>query len=371
MFYHSESSNYAQEFEKNIIHTDFYNKEKGISSSKLLNSMVYLVSGYLTFNVLLRIMAQVGLFPGAIFNKDEEEINYDDQIIAEKIFEENSDGNLIAIGKKITAVKTSDCNLKNINVIFFNGNGGTVLGDKLQLGPDGKLIYLAKKGATIYSIDYRGFGNRNLLLGPFSMSERSIFEDGENVLNYVMNENENKKIIIYGYSMGGQVAMHVWHYMQENNLENNLAAVILHSPLNNFNKVAGKLWRPLEYLLNVMFINLKSFKEFDKIKPTYVPSYWYSGYTKDSSEFVDLKTTIANSSKHLSQEEATTAIKNELKKKGINNATVFINNAPHVANYSTSPTTDEEKAELIEFKKFIEKITPIEEAPNNKSNLAA
>ena len=335
---------------------EFYNKENS-ESNKIKNWVIGLAAGYASLNILSRALTQIALFFGAFqtVNKNNS-INYDNQIVSEEILENINDESVI-IGKKYWCNNNSNSSLKNINVVFFNGNGGSVLNDEMHLGPDGKLVYLIKKGATVYTIDYTGYGNRKKFFGPFAMSENSIFKDGEDIFNYVLNESVNKKIIIYGYSLGGQVAMHVWRYIQENNLENKLAGVILHSPLNNFNKVAGKIFKPLEYLLNLMLINLNKFREFEKLKATKVPSYWYSGYTEDSSEFVDLKTTICGDSDYnISKEEAIEIIINKLKEKNIENAHVVMNKISHMGNYSIISDKKEEQYEINEFKKFIQKI---------------
>lgn len=343
-----------ENYNQNILES--HDKENS-ESNKIKNWVIGLVAGYASLNILSRALTQIALFFGAFqtVNKNNS-INYDNQIVSEEILE-NINDEPVVIGKKYFCNISSSSSLKNINIIFFNGNGGSVLNDEMHLGPDGKLVYLIKKGATVYTIDYTGYGNRKKFFGPFAMSENSIFQDGENIFNYVLKESKNKKIIIYGYSLGGQVAIHVWRYIQENNLEDKLAGVILHSPLNNFNKVAGKIFKPLEYLLNLMLINLNKFKEFEKLKATKVPSYWYSGYTEDSSEFVDLKTTIyGDPDYNISKEEATEIIINKLKDKGIENARVVIKKISHMEGYSIISGKKEAQYEINEFKKFIKKI---------------
>ena len=364
LFYFSRTNCFNKINALNQINLENYNQnileshdKENSESNKIKNWIIGLVASYASLNILSRLLTQIALFFGSFqaVNKNNN-INYDNQILSEEIIE-NINEEPVVIGKKYWRNTNLCSNLKNVNIIFFNGNGGSVLNDSMHLGPNGKLIYLIKKGATVYTIDYTGYGNRKNFFGPFAMSESTIFEDGENIFNYVLNESKNKKIILYGYSLGGQVAMHVWHYIQENNLEYKLAGVILHSPLNNFNKVAGKIFKPLEYLLNLMLINLNEFKEFEKLKATKVPSYWHSGYTEDSSEFVDLKTTICGDSDYnISKKEATKLITNKLKEKNIENAHVVMNKISHMGNHSIISDKKEEQYEIDEFKKFIKKI---------------
>ena len=329
---------------------------------------------YAVANIGTRALTKIGSFIGA-FQSVNPEINkimkeyYDSINVEYEEICEEVDGKSIVIGRKYWCNRVLDHSLENINVIFFSGNGGSVLNDEFHLGVNGKLIYLMQKGATVYAIDYRGFGNRKFWLGPFSMSEDTIFADGEKTFQYVLDRSEGKKIVLFGYSMGGQVLMHVWRYTQEKAVESKLAGVILHSPLNNFNKVAGKIFRPLEWLLNVMFININSFKELKNIKPTNVPSYWYSGYTEGISEFVDMITTVCGLPYiDMQPSEAAQKVKQTLEDMGIMNAHVVMNKASHLANHNfekttyegldnhnfKTPTTDEELEEMNEFKKFVD-----------------
>ncbi len=330
--------------------------------------------GYAIANIGTRALAKIGLFIGA-FQSVNPEINrtmreyYDSINVEYEEIREDVDGKSVVIGRKYWCNRVLDHSLENINVIFFSGNGGSVLNDEFHLGVNGKLIYLMLKGATVYVIDYRGFGNRRFWLGPFLMSEETVFADGERIFQYVFDRSKNKRIVLFGYSMGGQVLMHVWRYAQERGLEYILAGVILHSPLNNFNKVAGKIFRPLEWLLNAMFVNVNSFKELKNIRPTSVPSYWYSGYTEGISEFVDLMTTVCGRSYvDMAPHFAAQEVKQTLESMGIKNAYVFMNKASHLANHKfekttyegldnynfKTPTTDEEIGEMNEYKKFVD-----------------
>ncbi len=307
---------------------------------------------YLCANVLFRILTKIALFCGSLRSIGEDTINYGDDICFEDITEEINGKNII-IGRKFWCNNLSDCDLKGINVIFFNGNGGSVLNDNMHLGSDGKMIYLTRKGAIVYAIDRRGYGNRKNFFGPLSMSESTIFEDGEHAFNYVLNKTgRNQKIIVAGYSLGGQVAIHVWRYAQEKRLEHKLAGIILHSPLNNFNKVAGEIFKPLEWILNFMFINRKEFKEIEKLKPTEVPSYWCSGFTKD---FVNLGITVCgkNSSKEILGDIKREVSDHLYRVNKIKNARVIMNNSSHMGNFSTNPSTSEEEHEFSQFNEFL------------------
>ena len=127
-------------------------------------------------------------------------------------------------------------------VLFFSGSGApsakfvnTVLQEYLDMG------------ATVVSMDYRGFGKSETLdrkgkKKGTPLSENSIYQDGQEMLNYVMKEMNVKpeNIILHGYSMGGAVASKVAadfaQTQQKNALETGrnvkkLGGVVLHSPM--------------------------------------------------------------------------------------------------------------------------------------------
>ncbi len=160
-----------ENYNQNILES--HDKENS-ESNKIKNWVIGLVAGYASLNILSRALTQIALFFGAFqtVNKNNS-INYDNQIVSEEILE-NINDEPVVIGKKYFCNISSSSSLKNINIIFFNGNGGSVLNDEMHLGPNGKLIYLIKKGATVYTIDYTGYGNRKKFFGPFAMSEKYI-----------------------------------------------------------------------------------------------------------------------------------------------------------------------------------------------------
>ena len=63
---------------------------------------------------------------------------------------------------------------------------------------------LSDAGFNVFAYDYRGYG-----LSEGKPSEKNSYEDAETAYNYLTNELKNapEKIIIFGRSLGGAVAM--------------------------------------------------------------------------------------------------------------------------------------------------------------------
>jgi pimeloyl-ACP methyl ester carboxylesterase len=80
------------------------------------------------------------------------------------------------------------------------------LGAKDQLAP---LALQVKDKYIVHTLDFSGHGGR-----PFSEKPFSIASFGEDVLNY-LEENSIEKLSVFGYSMGGYVAMWLARYYPE------------------------------------------------------------------------------------------------------------------------------------------------------------
>lgn len=82
-------------------------------------------------------------------------------------------------------------------VLFFHGNGSN-LGDMA-----GRARLLNDLGYRSFFIDYRGYGRSS---GPFP-SEQRVYEDAEAAWQYASERTAADRIIIYGQSIGGAIAI--------------------------------------------------------------------------------------------------------------------------------------------------------------------
>ena len=107
--------------------------------------------------------------------------------------------------------------LKGKVVLVFSGNSDSsvrMVDSSLCFNNSDNVIFqLANKGATIVGIDYRGYGN-SAPISRFKISEDTVYKDGENMYDHVVNKMgiDPRNVITYSHSMGASVASHVLEY---------------------------------------------------------------------------------------------------------------------------------------------------------------
>lgn len=85
-------------------------------------------------------------------------------------------------------------------VLFFHGSGGNVSSYTFMTKP------LAEAGYQVLMIDFRGYGK-----STGTPTHQNIQKDGQKFLEYALSlpETKGKPVIIYGASMGSQIAAHL------------------------------------------------------------------------------------------------------------------------------------------------------------------
>ena len=141
-------------------------------------------------------------------------------------------------------------------VIFFSGMGGPA--GEYCAPAVGKYL---NDDATVVTMDYRGFGKSQTLNKKGEktgtpLCEKTIYEDGKQMLKYVMEEMHVKpeNIILHGFSLGGAVASKVaadfYQEQQKKALEEGrllkeqkLGGIVLHSPIDSmYDAGKEKMW---------------------------------------------------------------------------------------------------------------------------------
>lgn len=137
-------------------------------------------------------------------------------------------------------------------VLVFTGSRSPAAGQINQI----KDAYL-DSGATVISLDYRGFG-KSMEYGKDGkavdtpLGEQTLYQDGRAMYDYVLKQFPEVKpsdIILHGYSMGGPVAARVAADIAEETAkkgksvkeEDRLGGVVLHSAISTSYEVATKL----------------------------------------------------------------------------------------------------------------------------------
>jgi uncharacterized protein len=84
-------------------------------------------------------------------------------------------------------------------ILYLHGNGANI-------GANAEQAYrLRELGFSVFLFDYRGYGKSS---GPFPAEQR-LYEDAEQAWNYLVKTRhvEPKKLLIYGHSLGGAIAI--------------------------------------------------------------------------------------------------------------------------------------------------------------------
>lgn len=133
-------------------------------------------------------------------------------------------------------------------VLFFHGAGGNISTYMYMIEP------LVVNNYQVYAVDFRGYGKSS-----GKSTHKNITEDAEVIFNR-MKENKlikNSKLLVYGASLGCQIATHFTKKHQ-----NEVDALILDGGFSSFADVA-KLYAPKnvhEYIVTI-FSKLYSSKE--------------------------------------------------------------------------------------------------------------
>lgn len=109
-------------------------------------------------------------------------------------------------------------------ILFFHGAGGNVTSYTFMTMP------LVEAGYQVMMIDFRGYGK-----STGKPTHLNIAQDGQAILDYLLQRKDVKgtKVILYGASMGSQIAVKL---AKEN--EPKIAALILDGTISSFTDIA-------------------------------------------------------------------------------------------------------------------------------------
>lgn len=177
--------------------------------------------------------------------------------------------------------------LKNKCVIVFGPNSTSVQWISTSL----TMTKLLNKGAAVVAVDYRGYGYSKLESAALTISQRTLYNDGEKVYNYVFNnlKYDPKNILVFGFSLGGSVASHVASYADER--KHTLGGLILASPINSlYNVSSDQTCKILAMLVRAATMSeLDTEKNLRIMSNKNLPLFLCSG---DDQDFLSLKTTL-------------------------------------------------------------------------------
>jgi abhydrolase domain-containing protein 13 len=105
---------------------------------------------------------------------------------------------------------------QNVTIIMFHGNAGNI-GHRLPIAK----VLTADLGYNVFFVEYRGYG-----FSSGDPNEKGLNIDAQTALDYIRGREDLKdsKIVVYGQSLGGAVAINL---VNRNQKQGDIAALML------------------------------------------------------------------------------------------------------------------------------------------------
>lgn len=115
---------------------------------------------------------------------------------------------------------------KMITILMFHGNAGNI-GHRVPIAK----ILEENSGCNIFMLEYRGYG-----LSSGTPNQEGLMIDAQTALDYIRKEKSIKggKIIVYGQSLGGAVAIQL---VAKNQEAEDIAGLILENTFTSMRKL--------------------------------------------------------------------------------------------------------------------------------------
>jgi hypothetical protein len=127
---------------------------------------------------------------------------------------------------------------QNVTIIMFHGNAGNI-GHRLPIAK----VLTADLGYNVFFVEYRGYG-----FSTGDPNEKGLNIDAQTALDYVRGRDDlrSSKIVIYGQSLGGAVAINL---VNRNQKEGDIAALILENTFLSIRSLIPRFVAPVLWLL--------------------------------------------------------------------------------------------------------------------------
>lgn len=154
---------------------------------------------------------------------------------------------------------------KNVTMLMFHGNAGNV-GHRLPIGK----VLAESLGCNVLMVEYRGYG-----LSTGTPDEEGINTDAQTTLDYIRRraELENTKLVIYGQSLGGAVAIKLTAVNQQRGC---IAGLILENTFTSIRQLIPTAFPPAKYLAGLCHQYWRSDETIAAIQPK-IPVLFLSG----------------------------------------------------------------------------------------------
>lgn len=154
---------------------------------------------------------------------------------------------------------------KNITVLMFHGNAGNV-SHRLPIGK----VLAENLGCYVFMMEYRGYG-----LSSGDPDEAGLVIDAQTAFDYVRGRDElkNCRILLYGQSLGGAVAIKL---LADNEGDKKIAGLILENTFTSIRKMIPSAFPPAKYLARLCHQLWPSDEVLPRIKKD-IPMLFLSG----------------------------------------------------------------------------------------------
>jgi uncharacterized protein len=126
---------------------------------------------------------------------------------------------------EITAYLISNVEKPKATIIYFHGAGGNVSSYMVLVKP------LIKDSFQLFMVDFRGYGK-----STGNPTHLNIASDGQKILDFALSQKgiKNTKILLYGASMGTQIAAHLAALNEQK-----ITGLILDGTISSFTDIAS------------------------------------------------------------------------------------------------------------------------------------
>ncbi|KAL2168114.1 hypothetical protein VTG60DRAFT_378 [Thermothelomyces hinnuleus] len=124
-----------------------------------------------------------------------------------------------------------------LTVLMFHGNAGNI-GHRLPIAR----MLIAASGCNVFMLEYRGYG-----ISTGQPDEAGLNIDAQTALDYLRDRAETRdhKIVVYGQSLGGAVAIRL---VAKNQSAANISGLILENTFLSMRKLIPSIMPPAKYL---------------------------------------------------------------------------------------------------------------------------
>ncbi|KAF1845839.1 alpha/beta-hydrolase [Cucurbitaria berberidis CBS 394.84] len=142
-------------------------------------------------------------------------------------------------GESLSAffIRANKQHARNVTVLMFHGNAGNI-GYRLPIAK----ILVNELRCNVLMLQYRGYG-----LSSGNPNEKGLMIDAQTGLEYIRQRHELRgtKIVVYGQSIGGAVAIGL---VARNQKQDDIAALVLENTFTSIRKLIPTAFPPARFL---------------------------------------------------------------------------------------------------------------------------